>query len=69
MQMYKNTFSYLVINTDVILVARDAVLVAVINCGTSIFAGFAIFSLLGHMAYVTNKDVENVADSGKWSDW
>jgi len=45
-------------------VFRDAVLVAVINCGTSIFAGFAIFSLLGHMAYVTNKDVENVADSG-----
>ncbi|XP_005095896.1 sodium-dependent proline transporter isoform X2 [Aplysia californica] len=43
---------------------RDAVLVACINCGTSIFAGFAIFSLLGHMAYVTNKKVQDVATSG-----
>ena len=39
-------------------------MVALINCGTSIFAGFAIFSLLGHMAHVTNQNVEDVADSG-----
>ncbi|KAK3774625.1 hypothetical protein RRG08_035053 [Elysia crispata] len=43
---------------------NDAILVALINCGTSVFAGFAIFSLLGHMAYVTGKEVEDVATSG-----
>ncbi|GFO45473.1 transporter [Plakobranchus ocellatus] len=42
----------------------DSVLVALINCGTSVFAGFAIFSLLGHMAHVTGKEVEDVATSG-----
>ncbi|XP_071086745.1 sodium- and chloride-dependent glycine transporter 2-like [Haliotis cracherodii] len=43
---------------------RDAVIVALINCGTSIFAGFAIFSLLGFMAHITNRPVESVVDSG-----
>ncbi|CAL1535874.1 unnamed protein product [Lymnaea stagnalis] len=43
---------------------RDAVLVACMDCATSIFSGFAIFSLLGHMAYVSNKKVQDVATSG-----
>ncbi|PVD34562.1 hypothetical protein C0Q70_05838 [Pomacea canaliculata] len=43
---------------------RDAILVAVINCSTSVYAGFAIFSMLGHMAYVSNRKIEEVADSG-----
>ncbi|XP_046542266.1 sodium- and chloride-dependent glycine transporter 2-like [Haliotis rubra] len=42
----------------------DALVVAIINCCTSVFAGFAIFSLLGHMAYTTNRDVETVVDQG-----
>ncbi|XP_071086750.1 sodium-dependent proline transporter-like [Haliotis cracherodii] len=43
---------------------RDAIIVALINCGTSVFAGFAIFSLLGFMAYQSNVEVSEVADEG-----
>ena len=46
---------------------RDALIVSIINCSTSVFAGFAIFSLLGHMAFITNRAVSEVADSGKYT--
>ncbi|XP_078068167.1 sodium- and chloride-dependent neutral and basic amino acid transporter B(0+)-like [Mustelus asterias] len=42
----------------------DAIIVCIINCSTSVFAGFAIFSVLGHMAHVQNKPVPEVAKSG-----
>ena len=40
-------------------------IVAFINCSTSVFGGFAIFSLLGFMAHTTNQPVESVVDDGK----
>ncbi|CAL1536856.1 unnamed protein product, partial [Lymnaea stagnalis] len=43
---------------------RDAIVVAVINCSTSVFAGFVIFAVLGYMAHVTNQDIESVTSSG-----
>ncbi|XP_064609572.1 sodium- and chloride-dependent glycine transporter 1-like, partial [Liolophura sinensis] len=43
---------------------RDAVLVTVINCATSVFAGFVIFSVLGFMAYSTDQLVSEVAADG-----
>uniref|UniRef100_A0A3Q1EXR0 Transporter n=1 Tax=Acanthochromis polyacanthus TaxID=80966 RepID=A0A3Q1EXR0_9TELE len=42
----------------------DSVVVTVINDGTSVFAGFAIFSILGHMAHVYGKPIGNVVKEG-----
>ena len=36
-----------------------------INCGTSLYAGFAIFSVLGFMAEQKGLPVEEVAASGR----
>ncbi|NXF15418.1 S6A14 protein, partial [Rhodinocichla rosea] len=42
----------------------DAILICVTNSATSVFAGFAIFSILGHMAFVSQRPVSEVVDSG-----
>uniref|UniRef100_A0A673L0L0 Transporter n=1 Tax=Sinocyclocheilus rhinocerous TaxID=307959 RepID=A0A673L0L0_9TELE len=42
----------------------DSIIACVTNCGTSVFAGFAIFSILGHMAHVYRRPVSEVADAG-----
>ncbi|XP_072361185.1 sodium- and chloride-dependent neutral and basic amino acid transporter B(0+)-like isoform X2 [Scyliorhinus torazame] len=43
---------------------RDTIIVCVVNCATSVFAGFVIFSVLGHMAHIQNKPVPEVVQSG-----
>ncbi|XP_063221399.1 sodium-dependent serotonin transporter isoform X3 [Bacillus rossius redtenbacheri] len=43
---------------------RDAILTSSINCLTSFLAGFVIFSVLGYMAHVQNKSVEEVGLEG-----
>ncbi|CAH1268033.1 SLC6A5 [Branchiostoma lanceolatum] len=43
---------------------RDAVLIALANCGTSVFAGFAIFSYIGYMAHELKMPVGKVVASG-----
>ncbi|KAL9950885.1 hypothetical protein ACROYT_G043456 [Oculina patagonica] len=43
---------------------KDAVVVATINCLTSLFGGFAIFSVIGFMAHTLNKEVSEVVSSG-----
>ena len=45
---------------------RFSVVVPLINCGTSLYAGFVIFSVLGYMAKQAGVDVEDIADSGKF---
>ncbi len=44
---------------------RDSILIPIINCVTSFYAGFAIFSVLGFMAEAKNVNVEDVAASGE----
>lgn len=39
-------------------------LVPIINCATSIFAGFVIFAILGFMAHSADTTVEKVVSQG-----
>ncbi|XP_022079528.1 sodium- and chloride-dependent glycine transporter 1-like isoform X2 [Acanthaster planci] len=43
---------------------RDALIVSLCNCGTSILAGFVVFSTLGFMAEDSNRKIDEVAASG-----
>ncbi|OWF55397.1 sodium- and chloride-dependent creatine transporter 1-like [Mizuhopecten yessoensis] len=43
---------------------RDVTIFAFINSGTSIFAGFLIFTILGHMAFLQDTTIDKVAASG-----
>ena len=53
--------SYLPKNSDI---NTNAWIVSFANCLTSYFAGFAVFSVLGYLAFTTNQPIADVADSG-----
>lgn len=44
---------------------RDALVVPLLNCFTSILAGFVVFSVLGFMAHRTGTTVEKVTAAGE----
>ncbi|KAK7098485.1 sodium- and chloride-dependent glycine transporter 1-like [Littorina saxatilis] len=43
---------------------RDSIIVALLNCATSIYAGFVIFAILGFMAFEKGVSVSEVAKHG-----
>lgn len=44
---------------------RDCLALCLLNSGTSIFAGFAVFSVLGFMANELHISMEHIVQSGK----
>ena len=44
---------------------RDTLIMTTSSCVVSFFAGFVIFSILGHMAHVLDTDVGSVVTSGE----
>ncbi|XP_019564348.2 sodium- and chloride-dependent glycine transporter 1 [Aedes albopictus] len=42
----------------------DSIVVPIVNCGTSIFAGFVVFSVLGYLSHQTGIPVSTVATGG-----
>ncbi|ESO99865.1 hypothetical protein LOTGIDRAFT_141413, partial [Lottia gigantea] len=45
-------------------VLRDAIMIPIINCCTSFYAGFVVFSVLGYMAHERGLPVANVTQGG-----
>ena len=50
---------------DDTFLCRDAILVTLLNCGTSVFAGFVVFGIIGFMAEQLSLDVKDVAVKGE----
>ena len=46
---------------------RDTYIVSLINCGTSLFAGFVIFTMMGFMADKLGVPVDSVVKGGIFS--
>jgi hypothetical protein len=57
----------LFINFILALYYRDAIIVSVLDCVTSVFAGLVIFSIIGYMAEVLEQDIKDVATEGNCS--
>jgi len=48
-------------------IRRDCIVTSCVNCFTSIFSGFVIFTFLGSMAHRQGRPIEEVVNVGKMS--
>ena len=62
---YHDNYKFFTTNVVPTFFCRDALIIPLINCGTSFFAGFAVFSTLGFMSTKTGLPIEKVAVQGK----
>ncbi|XP_020618169.1 sodium- and chloride-dependent GABA transporter 1-like [Orbicella faveolata] len=45
-------------------VYKDALFISLVNCGTSVFSGFVVFAVVGHMAHILGSTPAKVASQG-----
>ena len=55
--------------TSFLVYFRDSVVVTLLCCGTSVFAGLAVFSVVGFMAHELNLPIKEVIRPGKTKMW
>ncbi len=48
----------------ILFIFSDALVMCCINVSTSILAGFVVFSILGYMSVIANKDVADIVKPG-----
>ena len=52
------------VKLSVLSVYRDAIMINIVSFFTSLYAGFAVFSIIGFMANEAGIEVDKVIDSG-----
>jgi SNF family Na+-dependent transporter len=43
---------------------RDTFIITLSNAATSVFAGFVVFSYIGHLSFITHQEIKDVVSSG-----